>query len=176
VKEPQPLPRTLAAVFKGTRAVMQAELDGLGVYPGQDYLLETLAEEDGLHVGEIARRLKIEVPTVVRTVQRLEAAGFVRRDRDPKDQRRSLVLLTDRGRAVTPAVRAALDAAGAAATTGFSVWLELRLRVRQRLRCGQRRRGFRWRRRKRRRREKWLSRRWNPPPSPTTAGSRPAAG
>ncbi|MEX2195381.1 MAG: MarR family transcriptional regulator [Thermoleophilaceae bacterium] len=115
-----PLPRSLAQAFKAARGQLQRELEPHGVHAGQDYLLEVLWEEDGLGVGAIAERLGIEAPTVVRTVQRMEASGLVRRVRDPHDRRRARVVLTDRGRAVEPAVRRALDAVTRSATRGFS--------------------------------------------------------
>jgi DNA-binding MarR family transcriptional regulator len=37
-----------------------------------------------LSIGVIAERMGIEVPTVVRTVRRLEAAGFVSRESDTR--------------------------------------------------------------------------------------------
>jgi DNA-binding MarR family transcriptional regulator len=115
-----PLLRLLAASFKLTRARLQRELEHYGVHAGQDYLLEVLWEEDGLTVGEIAERLAIEVPTVVRTVQRMEAGGTVRREPDPEDRRRSRIMLTQRGRDLEPVVRGALRSVSQAATEGLT--------------------------------------------------------
>ncbi len=117
---PEPLPRLLATAFKAARGDLQRRLEEHGVYAGQDYLLDALAEEDGLTVGALAERLRIEVPTVVKTVQRMEAAGLVRRSPDPADRRRSLVHLTERGRDVLPAVREALAAVSEQGTAGLS--------------------------------------------------------
>lgn len=112
--------RQLSAAFKLSRRRLQAELDAHGLHAGQDYLVEVLAREDGLTVGEIAERLAIEVPTVVRTVQRMEAGALVRRERDPQDRRRTRIVLTDRGRALEPVVRDALRSVSDDATKGFS--------------------------------------------------------
>jgi DNA-binding MarR family transcriptional regulator len=117
---PEPLPRLLAMAFKAARGDLQRRLEEHGVYAGQDYLLDALSEEDGLTVGALAERLRIEVPTVVKTVQRMEAAELVRRSPDPADRRRSLVHLTERGRAVMPAVREALAAVTERGTAGLS--------------------------------------------------------
>jgi MarR family transcriptional regulator, organic hydroperoxide resistance regulator len=119
-KPAAPLLRLLASSFKLTRARLQRELEQYGVHAGQDYLLEVLWEEDGLTVGEIAVRLEIEVPTVVRTVQRMEVSGVVRREPDPADRRRSRIVLTQRGRDLEPVVRGALDAVSDAATHGLT--------------------------------------------------------
>jgi len=116
-----PLLRLLSSSFKLSRARLQRELDEQGVHAGQDYLIELLAEaEEGPTVGEIAERLGIEVPTVVRTVQRMEASGLVAKERDPRDRRRSRIVLTERGRAVEPAVRAALRDIERTAMRGLS--------------------------------------------------------
>jgi DNA-binding MarR family transcriptional regulator len=84
---PTPLVRLLAVAFKRSRARVQRELEELGVHAGQEYLLDVLSEEDGLTVGAIAERLGTEVPTVVRTVQRMEAGGLVAREPDPEYRR-----------------------------------------------------------------------------------------
>jgi DNA-binding MarR family transcriptional regulator len=117
---PTPVPRLLAQAFKASRALAQRRLEVHGVHAGQDYLLEALWAQDGQTVGALAERLRVEVPTVVRTVQRMEAAGLVRREPDPADRRRSRIVLTDRGRAVEPDVRAALREVEEIATAGFS--------------------------------------------------------
>jgi MarR family transcriptional regulator, organic hydroperoxide resistance regulator len=117
---PTPVPRLLAQAFKASRALAQRQLEAHGVHAGQDYLLDALWEQDGLTVGALAERLGVEVPTVVKTVDRMEGAGLVRREVDPADRRRSLILLTDRGRAVEPGVRAALREVEETATAGFS--------------------------------------------------------
>lgn len=134
-----PLLRLLAGSFKLSRARLQRSLEEHGVYAGQDYLLEVLwEEEDGLSVGEIAERLTIEVPTVVRTAQRMEASGLVRREADPVDRRRSRIVLTARGRELEPVVRGALRDVSRTATKGLSAaereqLVELLTRVRANL-------------------------------------------
>ena len=54
-------------------------LAGHGVRVGQQFVLEALWREDGLTPGELARRIGVETPTVVRGVGRMEAAGLVAR-------------------------------------------------------------------------------------------------
>lgn len=69
-----------------------------GVRVGQQFVLEELWREDGLAPGELARRIGIETPTVVRGVGRMEAAGLLERRDDPTDGRLVRVWLTARGR------------------------------------------------------------------------------
>lgn len=49
-------------------------------------------------VGELGRELSLSSASVSEMVDRLEAAGYVRRERDPGDRRRVLVVLTGRSR------------------------------------------------------------------------------
>ena len=75
-------------------------LDQLGITYPQFLVLSTLWEEDGRTVGAVAERLDLEPSTITPLVKRLEAAGFVTRQRNPDDERQVRVRLTDRGRAM----------------------------------------------------------------------------
>ena len=46
---------------------------------------------------ELARSARVENQTMSRTVERLERAGFVQREADPRDRRRQIVTRTDAG-------------------------------------------------------------------------------
>jgi DNA-binding MarR family transcriptional regulator len=71
-----------------------------GIYEGQQYVLRTLWQEDGLTPGEVARRLRLATPTVTRATTRMAAAGLLRREPHPGDRRMVRLWLTDRGRAL----------------------------------------------------------------------------
>jgi DNA-binding MarR family transcriptional regulator len=73
-------------------------LDALGLTYPQYLVLSTLWEEDGLAVSAIADRLSLEPSTITPLVKRLEAAGFLSRVRNKKDERQVIVSLTDQGR------------------------------------------------------------------------------
>jgi DNA-binding MarR family transcriptional regulator len=59
-----------------------------------------LAEEDGLTQVELARRQRVEAPTMCRMVDRLERMGLVARERRTDDRRALRVVLTPEGRQV----------------------------------------------------------------------------
>jgi DNA-binding MarR family transcriptional regulator len=61
-------------------------------------LLALWSDEHDQTVGEIGRRLRLDSGTLTPLLKRLEARGLVRRHRDPADERRVLVSLTDAGR------------------------------------------------------------------------------
>nr|WP_210529635.1 MarR family transcriptional regulator [Rubellimicrobium arenae] len=75
-------------------------LDELGITYPQYLALSALWEEDGRGIGAIADRLALEPSTVTPLVKRLEAAGLVRRERNPADERQVFVSLTETGRAM----------------------------------------------------------------------------
>ncbi len=75
-------------------------LDSLGLTYPQYLVLSTLWEQDGLAVSAIAERLALESSTITPLVKRLEAAGFLTRERNPKDERQVIVSLTAKGRSL----------------------------------------------------------------------------
>jgi len=70
-----------------------------GVRLGQNLVLAALADEDGLTPGELAQRLQVTTPTIVKMATRMDAAGLLSRHRDTKDARLVRLYLSDRGRA-----------------------------------------------------------------------------
>lgn len=112
--------RVLARVSHGMKTASGEPMRALGVYAGQNFLLEQLWREDGLSPGELARRIGIETPSVTRAAQRMENAGLVRRVPDPEDARLVRVTLTERGWQLRHELPAAMDAVAARALEGLT--------------------------------------------------------
>ena len=72
------------------------------VRPAYGSALLPLYEEDGLRMGELARRSRLSKQTLTELVRRLERDGLVERRPDPGDGRASIVFLTARSRAFEP--------------------------------------------------------------------------
>jgi DNA-binding MarR family transcriptional regulator len=72
------------------------------VRPSYGSILVPLFEEDGLRMGELARRARLSKQTMTTMVRLLEREGLVRRERDPEDARAFRVLLTARARRFEP--------------------------------------------------------------------------
>jgi len=87
----------LAKTCKAHRANVGALLAPLGLHVGQEMVLHELWREDGLRGGELAERLRVEPPTMTRTLRRLEGCGLLVRRPDPEDARSSRFYLTERG-------------------------------------------------------------------------------
>ncbi|MEG6508112.1 MarR family transcriptional regulator [Methyloligella sp. 2.7D] len=75
-------------------------LDELGLTYPQFLVLHVLWENGEATVGAIAERLGLESSTITPLVKRLEQAGLVKRQRNPKDERQVFVALTQAGTAM----------------------------------------------------------------------------
>ena len=78
------------------------------VRPAYGSILIPLYEEDGLRMGELARRALLSKQTMTTLVRRLERDGLVERRPDPDDARAALIFLTPRARAFEPVAAEAL--------------------------------------------------------------------
>jgi DNA-binding MarR family transcriptional regulator len=85
---------------KLSRTSMDALMKRYGARGGQNHVLWLLYEKDGLTPTEIARKLGIAAPTVVKMATHMAASGLIIRRRDSRDRRRVHFYLTDRGRGV----------------------------------------------------------------------------
>ncbi len=77
-------------------------LDAHGLTYPQYLVLCTLWEQDGRTISAIGARLSLEPSTITPLIKRLEHAGLVRRQRNPKDERQVFVRLTAKGTALQP--------------------------------------------------------------------------
>jgi DNA-binding MarR family transcriptional regulator len=85
-------------------------LEPLGLTYPQYLVLMVLWEQDGLMVREIGDRLNLDSGTLTPMLKRLEAAGFVKRQRDKKDERQVRVQLTAKARDARPSALEARNA------------------------------------------------------------------
>ena len=75
-------------------------LDELGLTYTQYITIIALWEQDGQTVGSLGEKLFLESNTLTPILKKLETMGYLRRERDPGDERQVLVSLTDAGRAL----------------------------------------------------------------------------
>ena len=73
-------------------------LDEMGLTYPQYLVMNVLWREDNQTVGGIAEKLALEPSTLTPLLKRLESMGFVRRTRNPDNERQVVVALTDQGR------------------------------------------------------------------------------
>jgi DNA-binding MarR family transcriptional regulator len=92
------------ALYDAQRAVTrlyQPLLSELGLtYPQYLVMLVLWADDAPVSVGELGARLHLDSGTLTPLLKRLEQQGVVERRRDPADERRVLISLTDDGAAL----------------------------------------------------------------------------
>jgi DNA-binding MarR family transcriptional regulator len=84
----------------------------VAVRPSYGSILVPLFEEDGLRIGELARRSRLSKQTMTTMVRLLERDGLVQRERDPEDGRAIRILLTEKARRFEPVAERTLDELG----------------------------------------------------------------
>ena len=91
------------AVYSTSHAFTRAYrtlLEPLGLTYPQYLVLLVLWERDGMRVKEIGAQLYLDSGTLTPLLKRLEGLGYVRRVRDPSDERQVTILLTPAGQAL----------------------------------------------------------------------------
>lgn len=93
---PMALLRAREAVMRGFRRLLREH----GLNEQEWRIMRALRETDRIEIGDLATRVFILKPSATRTVKNLEARGIVDRSRPISDQRRALIALTPKGRAL----------------------------------------------------------------------------
>ena len=96
--------RSLGFLLHDVSRLLRRRFDGrartIGLTRAQWSVLAHLSRYEGINQTALADILEIEPITLVRQLDRLEAAGWIERRLDPQDRRVRLLYLTDRGRPI----------------------------------------------------------------------------
>jgi MarR family transcriptional regulator, transcriptional regulator for hemolysin len=76
------------------------EREGLDITPEQMFILFRLHEKEGQAQAELADKALNDHPNVTRLLDALEKRGLIARRADPEDRRKSLIFLTEEGKAL----------------------------------------------------------------------------
>ena len=85
-------------------ADLAARLLAHGFYAGQDQIMLALDREDGQTPGNLAERHGVRPPTITKTINRLQAQGFLEKRASNSDARQAHIFLTDTGRETIRAI------------------------------------------------------------------------
>lgn len=108
--------RAVTSIMRAQQ-VLIAELDALlrpfGITFSRFEALVLLAysRQGSLPLSKIGERLQVHATSVTNVIDRLEAAGLVRREPNPRDGRGTLAVITESGRDVAKSATAELNAA-----------------------------------------------------------------
>lgn len=92
------LPRLLLQAREAVMAHTRPSLREHGLSDQQWRVLRVLGEHGTVETGRVAREAYILGPSLTGVLTRMERDGLVRRERDPADQRRTVVEATAKGR------------------------------------------------------------------------------
>jgi MarR family transcriptional regulator for hemolysin len=112
--------RRLGMTAKSVRAVAERELAASGSNLSAVIISRIAAAEPGLSQRQIADRMHLQGPTVLRHLDRMEADGLLTRSRDDADRRVQRVRLTPKGHAARKRLEAVADATSASLTKIFT--------------------------------------------------------
>lgn len=88
----------LQSAARLSRTLLASRLLQQGLYAGQDQVMLALNENDGQTPGTLAGKLGVRPPTITKTINRLQAQGFLERRASETDSRQAHIFLTDAGR------------------------------------------------------------------------------
>lgn len=124
-----------SALFELQREYLEHVRQTLGsdsAHPKQGPILALLLAMDGVSQADLMRSLGVSAATVAVSISRLERLGYVRRERNQRNQRANVLALTDAGReqaqklqaAMREACQLALDNISQAEMAAFSATLD----------------------------------------------------
>ncbi|MET7572778.1 MarR family transcriptional regulator [Streptomyces sp. NPDC005492] len=100
--QPTKAPPSLLYMVKQVELVVRSHLDELvkpyGITALQYTALTVLERHDGLSAAQLARDSFVTAQSIADLVRSLEGRGLIRRERNPRNRRELLILLTGEGR------------------------------------------------------------------------------
>ena len=111
---------SVGALRRELRRVYDRELAPSGLSLAYALPIVLIAGHPAMSQRELAERLEIEGPTLVRLLHQLGAMGLVTRQQNPDDHRANTLHLTAAGRAAAKRLRRAMDAVRARLLAGVS--------------------------------------------------------
>ncbi|MFE9654138.1 MarR family winged helix-turn-helix transcriptional regulator [Micromonospora sp. NPDC006431] len=90
----------LSVAARGVVAVYRPLLEPIGLTHPQYLVMLALWQHGPLSVRELSRLLQLDPGTLSPLLKRLEASGYLQRERNPADERSLAVTLTAKGRAL----------------------------------------------------------------------------
>ena len=119
----------LTEICKLRRNRSNALLADTGLHAGQDSLLYHLGQEDGQTVSALVEKICIQHATIFNMIDRMEASGMIRKEKDGADRRISRVYLTEQGRKALGSIGVIWKTLEAETTKGLSATQESQLRT-----------------------------------------------
>ena len=98
VMEKKEIREAMLRMEAARKRILHPYFQKLGLTPGQPRILNKLYEEGHVSQRELADRCNMDVATLSRSLDKLEEAGYVIRQKHPDCRRSFLIVLTEEGR------------------------------------------------------------------------------
>lgn len=110
-RDPQEIPLTMLIneLSKLFHIRMKRECERIGVKDGYRHILFHLSREGNLTQQDLTKRTHFKSSTISVALKNMVADGYVLRESDPDDARKTRLSLTEKGFALDQALRAAID-------------------------------------------------------------------
>lgn len=107
--EPKEIVKSITMFNRMHRGQIRKIMESEGLFYGQLPILETVRTKGCCTQREIANALNVTPPSVATSVKRLVKKGYLAKKTDEKDQRITLITITDSGNLKTQACREKFD-------------------------------------------------------------------
>jgi DNA-binding MarR family transcriptional regulator len=119
----------MADISRLLRRDFDRRVRDLQITQAQWRALAHLARDEGINQAALAERLEVQPITIARLIDRMEAAGWVRRQSDVADRRASLLFLTPKAKPIIDELHARADGAVEALLDGITPQARRELRA-----------------------------------------------
>ncbi|MCY1667666.1 MarR family winged helix-turn-helix transcriptional regulator [Rhizobium sp. SL86] len=99
------LSNLICGVNRQIEQTLDTGLRSHGLSIEQYRVLQAVNAENGVAMGDLATRVFVDSPTLTKIIDKMVASADVYRGPDPRDRRRVLIFLSDKGAARLEAVR-----------------------------------------------------------------------
>ena len=99
----------LAQAARLHRFYLNEKMAEMGLFAGQEQVLQVLANQGAITIGDLATILRVRPPTASKAVTRLAVLGFVERQSNDGDRRSVRVRLTRKGETAAARIQALWD-------------------------------------------------------------------
>ena len=111
--DPKPISETIgymiARVCMGHHYRASQLMSDIGLYVGQEMVLQNLWQEDKLTQSYLANTIGVQMQTIHKMIRRMEKAGLVTKHADQQDGRVTRLCLTSKGRELQRVIEEAWD-------------------------------------------------------------------
>jgi DNA-binding MarR family transcriptional regulator len=91
---------TMSQIMRALNPLLESRVQPYGISQGSWFFIRALWDQDGISQRQLASAVGASAPTTLAAVRNLEAGGFVALTNDANDRRRSIICLTQKGRAL----------------------------------------------------------------------------